>query len=65
MKQKQTQIENKLYYTYQRGEEKYERTKESGINRSQGLYTKEINNKDILHTTGNYTQYLAIIYNGL
>ena len=28
------------------------------------LYMKEINNKDLLYITGNYSQYLIITYNG-
>ena len=28
------------------------------------LYIKQINNKDLLHSTRNYIQYLVIIYNG-
>ena len=28
------------------------------------LYIKQINNKDLLHSTRNYSQYLVIIYNG-
>ena len=28
------------------------------------LYIKEINNKDLLYSTGNSTQYLVITYNG-
>ena len=30
---------------------------EYGINRYKLLYTKQINNKDILYSTGNYNQY--------
>ena len=28
------------------------------------LHLKEVNNKELLYSTGNYTQYLIIIYNG-
>ena len=38
--------------------------KEFGINRYTLLYIKQINNKDLLHSTGNYIQYLIINYNG-
>ena len=33
------------------------------MNRYTVLYIKEIN-KDLLYSTGNYSQYLVIIYNG-
>ena len=35
---------------------------EFGINRYTQLHTKEINNKDLLYSTGNYIQYLGITY---
>ena len=61
-KQKQTDKENKLMVTKweSRGgiSEKFE------ISRYKLLYVKQINNKDLLCSIGNYTQYLAIIYNG-
>ena len=28
------------------------------------LYIKQVNNKDLLYSTGNYIQYLVITYNG-
>ena len=34
------------------------------INRYTLLYIKYIDNKDLLYSTGNYFQYLVIIYNG-
>ena len=37
---------------------------EFGINRCTLLYIKQINNKDLLYSTGNYIQYLVITYNG-
>ena len=37
---------------------------EFGINRYTLLYIKQVNNKDLLFSTGNYTQYLVINYNG-
>ena len=37
---------------------------ELGINRYILPYTKWINNKGLLYSTGNYIQYLAITYNG-
>ena len=36
---------------------------EYGINRYITLYIKQINNKDLLYTTGNYIQYLVKTYN--
>ena len=37
---------------------------EYGVKRYTLLYVKQINNEDLLHGTGNYIQYLVIIYNG-
>ena len=37
---------------------------EFGINRNTLLYIKQINNKDLLYSPGNYVQYLVITYNG-
>ena len=37
---------------------------ECGISRCKLLYTEQINNKVLLYSTGNSTQYLEIIYNG-
>ena len=37
---------------------------EFGINRYTPLGIKWVNNKDLLYSTGNYIQYLVIIYNG-
>ena len=56
-KQKQTHRHRKQTYGYQRG-------KEIGINRYTLIYRKQINNKDLLYSTGNYIQYLIITYNG-
>ena len=36
---------------------------EFGINRYKLLYIIQINNKDLLYSTGNYIQYLVITYN--
>ena len=60
-RQKLTHIENKLMVT------KWKEggiNQEFGINRYTPLYTKQINNKDLLYNTGNYIQYLLIPYNG-
>ena len=35
-----------------------------GISRYKLLYIKEINNKALLHSTGNYIKHLVITYNG-
>ena len=37
---------------------------ESGISRCKLLYIEWINNKDLLYSTGNYTQYPVINHNG-
>ena len=34
------------------------------INRYGPLYVKQINNKDLLYSTGNYIQYLIVTYSG-
>ena len=34
------------------------------MNRYTLLHIKQINNKDLLYSTGNYTQYPALTYNG-
>ena len=61
-KQKQTQRENKLTVT------KRERwggiNQEFWINRYILLRIKQITNKDLLYSTGNYIQYCIITYNG-
>ena len=38
--------------------------KEFGMKTYTIIYIKQINNKDLLYSTGNYTQYLVIIYKG-
>ena len=56
-------IENKLMVT--KGERRGGRDKlVVGINRYTPLYIKQINNKDLLYSTGNYIQYFVITYNG-
>ena len=37
---------------------------EVGVNIYTLLYIKQINNKDLLYSTGNYVQYFVIAYNG-
>ena len=37
---------------------------EFGVNIYTPLYIKWINDKDLLYSTGNYIQYLVVIYNG-
>ena len=46
------------------GKEGGETNQEYGINRYTLPYIKQINNKDLLYSTGNYIQYLVITYNG-
>ena len=56
----------------QEKEEKSRETERKGNNKNQGfginrytlLYIKQVNNKDLLYSTGNYIQYLVITYNG-
>ena len=60
-KQKQILRHRKQTYGYQRGSGGRINQK-FGINRSTLLYIKQINNKDLLYITGNYIQYLVIIY---
>ena len=64
---KPTDIENT--YGYQRGKlcvwgGGCQINQEFGINMYNLLYIKEINNKDPLYSTGNYTQYFVITYEG-
>ena len=40
------------------------KNKEFGVSKYKLLYMKQINNKVLLYSTGNYSQYLVIIYNG-
>ena len=54
-----TDIENKLMVTKGEG-----LNLEFGINRHTLLYVKQISNKVLLYSTGNYIQYLVITYNG-
>ena len=61
-KQKQTHRHRKQTYGYQRGWG--EKNQQFGINIYTLLYIKQISNKDLLYSTGNYTQYLVITYNG-
>ena len=63
-KQKQTHRHRKQTYGYQRGKEVEGINQESGISRHKLLYIKQINNKVLLYSTGNYIQYLIITYNG-
>ena len=55
-KQKESYRNRKETYGYQRGMGRTRRDKlESGINRYTLLYIKEVTNKDLLYSTGNYT----------
>ena len=63
-KQKQTpDTENKLMIT-QTERIKKGINQEFGIKRYILLYIKQIKNKDLLYSTGNYIQYLTVIYCG-
>ena len=62
-KQKQTHRHRKKTYSYQRGQGGGINL-EFEINKYTLLYIKQINNKDLLYRTGNYTQYLVITHNG-
>ena len=62
-KQKQTGRHRKQTYGYQR-EKRGGINWKLGINRYTLLYIKQINNKNLLYSTGNYIQYLIITYNG-
>ena len=63
-KQKQTHRHRKQTYGYQGGKRKGGINQEYGIKRYTLLYIKQINNKDLLYSTGNYIQYLVITYKG-
>ena len=64
IKQKQTQDkENELWLPKGKGQgEGYIRVL---VLTDTNLYIKQIKNKDLLYSTGNYFHYLAIAYNGL
>ena len=64
-KQKQTHRHRTQTYGYQRGKVGGGGiNQESGINIHTLLYIKQMNNKDLVYSTGNYTQCLVITYNG-
>ena len=62
---KQTQRYKKQIYDYQRGEERGElgTNLRYGINRYKLLYIKEMNSKDLLYSTRNYSHFIT--YNGV
>ena len=62
-KQKQTHRHRKQTYGYQRGS-KGGIKEELWINRYTALHIKKINNKNLLYSTENYTQYPGINHNG-
>ena len=62
-KQKYTHRHRKQTYGYQRGNTG-RINQEFGIYMYTLLYIKQITKKDLLYSTGNYTQYLVITYNG-
>ena len=61
-RQKQTHMKNKLMVT--EGDNGGGINQEFWINIYTLLYIKQINNKDLLYSTRNYTQKLVITYNG-
>ena len=64
-KLKQTHGLRKRIYDYQRGQGMGGGVNQGlRINRCRELCIKYINNKVLLHTTGNYTQYIITTYNG-
>ena len=60
-KQKQTHIENTFMVT--KGEGGEGKNQEFGISRYKLPYIKQINNKVLLYSTGNYIQYPVINHN--
>ena len=62
-KQKQTYRHGKQTYGYQRGNVGGGINEEFGTDINTVLYIKEITNKDIWYSTGNYTQYFVITQN--
>ena len=63
-KQKQIDRHRKQTYGYQRGKVGKGINQEFGINIYTLLYIKQIIYKDLLYSTGNYTQYFVINYKG-
>ena len=64
-KQKQIHRHRKQTYGYQWGQQGGgEINQEFEINIYTLLYIKQLNNKDLLYSIGNYSQYLVINYNG-
>ena len=64
IRQKQTHRPRKQTYGYQRGKAGGEINQEFATKIYTLLYIKQITNKDLLYSTGNYTQYLVITYSG-
>ena len=63
-KQKQAHKHRKQTYDYQREQQQGEINQDFGVNRYILLYMKQINNKNLVYSTGYYIQYLVITYNG-
>ena len=62
---RQKETHRKQTYGYQRGMRgQRAKNQEFEINIYTLLYINQVNNKDLLSSTGNYIQYLIIIYNG-
>ena len=62
-KQKQTHKENKLWLPKGKGNGRGINYK-FGISRKKLVYIKQLNNKVLLYSTGNYFQYSVIKHNG-
>ena len=62
-KQKKTHRHRKQTYDYQKEKGRGGINWEFEINRYRLPNIKQINNNDLLYSTGNYTQYLVITYN--
>ena len=60
----ETDSHRKQTYDYHRGEVEEGINQELVISKYKLLYVKHINNKVLLHSIGNYIQYLAIHYSG-
>ena len=61
---KQIQTHRHRKQIYQREKEVGEINQEFGVNMYTLLYVKQINNNDLLYSTGNCIKYLVITYNG-
>ena len=64
-KQKKTHRHRKQTHGYPRGQQGLKDRKISNFGLTYTLlYIKQVNSKNLLYSTGNYTKYLVILYNG-